>query len=472
MSLGIRWRLAAWNTLALAVVLLGFTALVYGLLRHALYERVDRGLLSEFRELAEDENAGDDEGSLRHWIHELKEHENLFCVVYGPGGKVLARSRELAADSVPPAPAGASGTPRLSTATLPGLDRQRLADGRLHLAGREATVLLLAPLADVDGALGQLLRALLLAIPVALALSAGVGYLLARKALAPVDRLRRSTEEITADRLDRRLPVANPADELGRLARTLNAMIGRLERSFAEVRRFTADASHELRTPLTAIRTEAEVALARPLPEAEYRQLLGSILEECDRLTRLTDQLLALAREDAASARQAREPVDLASLAEDVAETLRPLAEARGLRLDLKAEGPLVIRGDGPRLRQVLFNVLDNALKYTPEGTVTIQVARRGQAAVLTVQDTGIGIPAEHLPRVFDRFYRVDKARSREQGGTGLGLSITRSIVTAHGGMIELASTPGRGTTCTVMLPEGTEADETSHPTEDGGTSP
>jgi heavy metal sensor kinase len=456
MSLSIRWRLTLWNTLALAVVLLGFAGLVYALLGHALYERIDDGLLAGFRELAQEQTTSDDDGGrLRHRIEELKEHENLFCVVYGPGGEILARTEELAAASVPPAPAGVSGAPRLYSTAVPALGRQRAAAGRLRLGGRNGAALLLAPLDDVDRELGELLAVLLLAVPVALLLAGGMGYLLARKALAPVDRLRRSTEEITADRLDRRLPVANPRDEFGRLTQTLNAMIGRLERSFAEVRRFTADASHELRTPLTVIRTEAEVALARSLSEADYQQLLGSILEECERLARLTDQLLALAREDAA-ARQACAPVDLAALVRGVEETMRPLAESRGLQLEVEAAGPLVVHGDGARLRQVLYNVLDNALKYTPQGTVRVRGTRRGDAVVLTVQDTGIGIPAEHLPRVFDRFYRVDRARSREQGGTGLGLSIARSIVTAHGGTIELESTPGEGTTCTVTLPVGT----------------
>jgi two-component system heavy metal sensor histidine kinase CusS len=332
MSLSIRWRLTLWNTLALAVVLLGFAALVYGLLRHALYERLDRGLLTEFRELVEDQaTPGDYEGRLRHWIDELKEHENFCCVVYGPEGEVLAKTQELAAGNVPPAPAGASGAPRLYSTAVPALGRQRAADGRLCLGGQDVAALLLAPLEDVDRELGQLLAVLLLAVPITLALSGGVGYLLARKALAPVDRLRRSTEKITADRLDHRLPVANPRDELGRLTQTLNAMIGRLERSFAEVRRFTADASHELRTPLTAIRTEAEVALARPLQEADYQQLLGSILEECDRLTRLTDQLLTLAREDVAASRQARAPVDLAALDQDSGKEVARVAIPNGI---------------------------------------------------------------------------------------------------------------------------------------------
>jgi heavy metal sensor kinase len=312
----------------------------------------------------------------------------------------------------------------------------------------------MAALEDVDHELGEVGTVLITAVSIMLLLSGGLGYALARKALAPMERLRRSTAEITADRLDRQLPIVNPRDELGRLTETFNAMIGRLQRSFAEIRRFTADASHELRTPLTAIRTEAEVALAKPLGLAEHQQLLGSILEECGRLTRLTDQLLALAREDARAARQVHEPVDLAALVANVAETMRPLAEAKGLTLHAEAHEPLSVRGDAARLREVFFNILDNAIKYTPEGgEVEVRTDRQGPEAVVTVRDTGVGIPAEHLPHVFDRFYRVDKARSREEGGTGLGLSIARTIVQAHGGEIELASTPGQGTVCTVTLP-------------------
>jgi heavy metal sensor kinase len=284
---------------------------------------------------------------------------------------------------------------------------------------------------------------------------------MARKALAPMDALRRSTEEITASRLDRRLPVAAAHDELGRLTQTINEMIGRLERSFTEIRRFTADASHELRTPLAAIRTEAEVALKRRLNEAEYQQLLGSILEECDRLTRLTEQLLALAREDAGVARPVHEPVDLTALVQSVADTMRPLAEAREVKLHTAADDRVEIHGDGARLRQVFYNVLDNAIKYTPPGgTVTVRCGRQERDAIVCVHDTGMGIPPEHLLRVFDRFYRVDRSRSREEGGTGLGLSIARSIVAAHGGRIGLASTPGQGTTCTVILPDGDERHE------------
>jgi heavy metal sensor kinase len=309
-------------------------------------------------------------------------------------------------------------------------------------------------LAEVDHELRELLVVLSTAVPVALVLSGGLAYLLARKALAPVEHLHRMTARITADQLDRRLPVANANDELGRLAQTINDMIARLERSFAEVRRFTADASHELRTPLTALRTEVEVALSKPAEAADHHNLLGSILEECERLTRLTEQLLALAREDTRMTQQAYQPLDLAVLVRGVSETMRPLAEAKGLRLRQQNVGALTMRGDEARLRQVFYNLLDNAIKYSPEGgEIDLRLERRGADAAVVLRDTGIGIPAEHLPHVFERFYRVDKARSRAEGGTGLGLSIAHSIVTAHGGRIDLDSASGRGTVCTVTLP-------------------
>jgi heavy metal sensor kinase len=453
--LSIRWRLTLWNGAVLAAVLLGFASGVYALVARTLYGRIDSALLTEYRELANDyPKTGEGAEWLAHWMAETKEHENFLCLLYKPGGEVFARTEEWPADAIPPAPAGVRDEPRLFDLALPGVGRQRGVEGRLRLGGRDYAVRVLAPLEEADRELARLLTALGFAIPAALGVAACSGYLLARKALKPIERLRRSTEAITAARLDRRLPVENAGDELGRMAQTINAMIARLEQSFAEVRRFTADASHELRTPLTAIRTEAEVALARPLSEDDARQLVGSILEECGRLTRLTEQLLALAREDAGAARAAPEPVDLAALLRDVADVMRPLAEARGLRLVDETDGEVRAAGDPARLRQVFFNALDNAIKYTPAGgSVTVRTDRRGAEAVVTVADTGEGIAPEHLPRVFDRFYRVDKARSREQGGTGLGLSIAKGIVESHGGRIELDSSPGRGTTCTVTLP-------------------
>jgi heavy metal sensor kinase len=449
----IRWRLTLWNLVALAAVLLGFAGLVYGLVAHTLYENIDRSLSAGAQLLEHDSRLSvESDSRLRYLIHELHEHQNLTCVVYADDGSVIERTEVLAAESAPPTPGPDAG--RTWDAMLPLIGRQRALTTRIRVGDRDLRALVLAPLADVDHELGHVTAAVTWAIPAALLVAGGLGYVLARRALAPVDRLRAMTEEVTADRLDRRLPVANPHDELGRLALTINAMIGRLEQSFSEVRRFTADASHELRTPLAVLRTEAELALARSDGRAEQQQLLGSILEECERLTKLTDQLLTLSREDAGVAKANREPVDLSSLVRDVADTLSPLAEAGQIRLEVRAEHPAIVRGDAARLRRVFVNLLDNALKYTPHGgAVNVELSVASGCATVDVRDTGAGIPPEHLPHVFERFYRVDKARAREQGGTGLGLSIARSIVTAHGGRIELASTPRAGTVCTVTLP-------------------
>jgi heavy metal sensor kinase len=439
----------------LAVVLLGFAALVYGLVERGLYQRTDRLLETERQEIGADlhlEAGG--EPLLRHWIAEAKEHENLLCVVYDRAGQVIARTEEMAASSVPPAPpALPSGQQTLNNLTLPTLGRQRALTASLHGSSGDYTMLLLAPLEEVDHELDRLLKVLVLAVPVALALSGAAGYLLARKALAPVDRLRRSTEEISAAKLDRRLPVVNSHDELGRLAQTINAMITRLERSFAEIRRFTADASHELRTPLTAIRAEAELALSKPLGPEDCQQLAASVLEECERLTRLTEQLLTLAREDASLSPPVRVSLDLGTLVGDVVETMRPLAEAKAQQLHSRLLGSLRVEGDPARLRQVIINVLDNAIKYEPEGGTVAILSRRQDNAVVIEVEGGGAIPPEHLSRVFDRFYRVDRSRSRAEGGTGLGLSIAQSIVAAHGGSIELTSDPAKGTTCTMRVP-------------------
>jgi signal transduction histidine kinase len=171
--------------------------------------------------------------------------------------------------------------------------------------------------------------------------------------------------------------------------------------------------------------------------------------------------LLTLSREDAGVVRQTREQVDLAALVSGVVDTMRTVAEAKGLHLHIQCSAPVLVQGDGARLRQVLYNLLDNAIKYTPEGgAVEVRVGTDDQIAVVTVRDTGIGIPPEHLPRVFDHFYRVDKARSRAEGGTGLGLSIAKTIVVAHGGGIDLTSIPGQGTLCTVRLPAAVKPEE------------
>jgi heavy metal sensor kinase len=309
-------------------------------------------------------------------------------------------------------------------------------------------------LASIDQELAALLTVLLFSGPLALVCALVGGYLLARKALAPVDRMVQTAEEITATRLDRRIDVTKTDDELGRLARTLNGMIARLERSFDEVRRFTADAAHELRTPIAVLRNEAEVTLRMPREPDHYRRVLEDQLEELERLSRLAERLLFLCREDAGLVPMSRELVQLDAVVTDVVEHMRVVAEEGAVRLEADRIAPCRVKGDEDQLRRLLFNLLDNAIKFTPpEGKVAIETACADARVRISVADSGIGIPAEHLPHVFKRFYRVDAARGREVGGTGLGLAIARSIALAHEGSIEIESTDGQGTLVTLTLP-------------------
>jgi heavy metal sensor kinase len=263
-----------------------------------------------------------------------------------------------------------------------------------------------------------------------------------------------TADQITASRLDQRIEATNTDDELGRLARTLNGMIARLERSFEEIRRFTADAAHELRTPLTVLRTEAEVALRMPREPEQYRAILEDQLEELERLSRLAERLLFLCRGDAGLVPIARQPVDLREVVDKIAEHMRVVAAEKGVALQVDGVSTAALQADEDQLRRLLFNLVDNAIKFTPaEGTVTISIFHRDAQAQVVVEDSGTGIPSEHLPYVFQRFYRVDPAREEAMSGTGLGLAIARSIAEAHGGSITIESTVGVGTRVILTLP-------------------
>jgi heavy metal sensor kinase len=250
------------------------------------------------------------------------------------------------------------------------------------------------------------------------------------------------------------LIVEDGEDEFGRLATVFNETLARLEESFERLRRFTSDASHELRTPLTAIRAVGEVGLREPRRAEQYREIVGSMLEEVDRLARLVDSLLTLSRADAGRITLHPERVDLAALAREVSAHLGVLAEEKRERLDLDAAGPVEIAADRAILRLAVVNLIDNAIKYAPPGSaVGVAVAADDGTARLAVRDRGPGIAREHQARVFDRFHRADAGRSRDAGGAGLGLAIARWAVEAHGGRIEVESADGEGSTFTIVLP-------------------
>jgi len=312
------------------------------------------------------------------------------------------------------------------------------------------------PLSVVDEGLRRLRRDLYAGVPLILLLTSAGGYFLARKSLSPIALMNRQTQRITAERLSSRLDVTNSRDELGRLATTINDLLTRLETSFKEQQRFIADASHELRTPLAVLRGEVEVALGKSRTTEEYKESLALIQDEAERLSRIVEDLFMLARQPLnAPAVLMKQPLSLNAVVSDCARAAQVLAMRKGLRLMTDFDSTsIVLSGDDELLKRMILNLLDNAVKYTPEGgTVYVELSRRNGSAQLVVRDSGIGIPEVDLTRIFDRFYRVDKARSRELGGAGLGLSIVRWIVEAHGGSIDVKSSPNHGSAFTVDLP-------------------
>jgi len=282
---------------------------------------------------------------------------------------------------------------------------------------------------------------------------AGIGGLfLAARALKPVNDIIRTAKSIEETDLSRRIDVQTN-DELGRLAATLNEMIARLEKAFERQRQFTADASHELRTPLSVIEAETTLTLRRERSPEDYQKSLESINEEVAYMSSILEKLLMLARADAGKEQINYHDVNLKQLSAALAPDIEMLAREKGLQFVFTADTDLMITGDEIKLKQLLLNLLDNALKYTAQGSVSLSLSRSDNNAVITVTDTGIGIPEEHLAHIFERFYRVDKARSRSEHGTGLGLTIVKYITEAHNGKIKVVSQPGKGSTFIVTLP-------------------
>jgi heavy metal sensor kinase len=312
-----------------------------------------------------------------------------------------------------------------------------------------------SPLDRVQMFMNRMLVFALLGFPILLGVSLVGGHVLVKQALAPVQKACRSAEEITSQNLSQRLAVISTGDELEQLTTALNRMIARLEDAFLHNHRFMADASHEMRTPLTIIRGELETMVDDPGLGKEARDTVGSILEEVERLVKIVDNLFAMARLDAGEMQGKRSTFDLSKLAATTAEQMLLMAEDKGISIKCNAPAPVPLEGDRSRLKQVVVNLLDNAIKYTPAGgSIEVLVKQTDRKATLEVIDNGIGIPIDAQPHLFERFFRVDKARSREMGGAGLGLAIVNSICATHGGTIEVESAEGQGSRFKVELPK------------------
>jgi heavy metal sensor kinase len=308
-------------------------------------------------------------------------------------------------------------------------------------------------LAGTEAALARLRRQLLLGLPIMLVFAAVGGLFLAGRALSPIDRMATAAEQITGSDLSGRMGPQG-SEELGRLAGAFDRMLERLDKAFQRERRFVADVSHELRTPLTALRGRIEVTLTRPRSRPEYEETLESLATEVARLTRLSEDLLLLARFDRGAQVMRPEPVDLSALLASVAGQLRPLAEARGQVLVEDVAPGLAQQADPDQLIRLFFNLVDNASKFTADGGRITLTARQGRDSItVAVSDDGAGIGPEHLDGIFDRFYRAEQSRARSTGGHGLGLAIAQEIAHAHGGSVAVSSVPGQGSTFTVTLP-------------------
>ncbi|MSR63516.1 MAG: heavy metal sensor histidine kinase [Planctomycetes bacterium] len=448
----VRMRLALWHTLALALVLLVYAGAVYAFVRASFLSELDRKLHEDFEYTGARLAPTADGGVRWRGDEDAEEHGPLWLEVRAAGGTLLYRAGAAAPDLAEDAQARR------------GPESLHLADGRavrwmsrpFLLAGRPLVIRAARSEEAARAELARLLAVLALGIPLAVLAAGAGGALLAGRALEPVAEITARAGAITAERLSERLPVDNPHDELGRLAAAFNATFERLERSFASLRSFTADAAHELRTPLTALKSVGEVALRAPREGATYREVIGSMLEEADGLARLVSDLLLLARGDAEELKLERTRVNLGRLARAAASRLEALAEEKQQSLALELDDALSVDADETVLRHALLNLIDNAIQHSPAGArIAVRALHTPAGPALEVSDSGPGIAPEHRARVFERFYRVDPARSREHGGAGLGLAIARWAVQAHGGRIELESEVGRGSTFRIVLAGG-----------------
>ncbi len=308
---------------------------------------------------------------------------------------------------------------------------------------------------DSTESIKSLVLILIAGIPFALALAILGGYFLAGRALSPVQSITRKAQDITAESLSERLPVKNPHDEIGHLAAVFNDTLGRLEGSFEKLRRFTADASHELRTPLTSLRSVGEVALKETRDTQSYQEAIGSMLEETERLTHLVDNLLILARGDAGKAEFTPTSVDISALVHEVVDELQILAEEKDQMLTTRIDERAEAKIDKETIRLAVANILHNAIRYTQEGgKVEVNTAKTGDGGtIIDIIDNGPGIPESERAKVFERFYRVDKARSRAEGGAGLGLAIARWAIEVNGGSVRFLDNEEQGTHCRIVLP-------------------
>jgi heavy metal sensor kinase len=459
----IRTRLTLWFVSALAVVLLLYSSAASFFLLRDLRRQLVRHAIQDL-ETVEGLLQFTPQGrlTLREDYHNNPESKHVLerlLEVRSSDGRVLFRNDLLGQRSLGegllPSEGEGGYSPRQHT--LADGTRVQLVSRRHAIDGRLTIIRVAFSEDPLWSQFRSNLAGLLLPIPAILLIAGIGGYLLASRFLKPIQEIARKAEAITSDRLHERLPVNLSDGELADLSRAFNNVLTRLEQSFDQLKRFTSDASHELRTPLAAMRSVGEVGLQKETSAAGYRDIIGSMLEEANKLTRLVDSLLTIARADAGQIRLHREPISAKEITTACASLFEAVLEENGQILKIDAAADPMLYGDRLLLRQALVNIVDNATKHTPPGgSITIRVRQDRQHVCLEVEDTGHGIPGDQLTRVFDRFYRVEEGRSRDSGGTGLGLSIAEWNVRVHGGHLTVHSEPERGSIFAIVLPAAT----------------
>jgi len=458
----LRFVLTSWYAVVLLAAFFLFSAAVYVYLKQVQEAALQRDLLEEVdwisrlvdidrKRIAEGGgvDALSDDVERRITAHFLANPRNYIVVLESAAGNMLYESGK-----------GEEGNPPLGRIPPGGTAFLTLRDSHgspIRAAARRDDPFIIQ-VAYTQSASEEVLRHLLsifaVLAPVVLFLAVSGGWLMAGIVLRPIREVSRRARSITASNLSGRIPPRTVDDELGELIATINDMIARLEKSFRNIREFSLSIAHELKTPLTILRGESELALAHPLTPAEAQELALMYLEETSRLSRIVDDLLTLARVESGQMSLDLAPVDLHTLLEEINEDALILASGKDLTVTMEQNDEARPAGDPVRLRQLLRALISNAVRYTdPGGTIRIRSRRLAAEVQVSVEDTGIGIPAESLGKIFDRFYRVDEARTRASGGTGLGLALARWIAEAHHGSIDVRSTPGVGSCFTVHLP-------------------
>lgn len=459
----LRFQLVVWYTALLLAAFGAFGLFMYaalgGFLRHGLRETLERraqqiarGINANAARLSSDWLSDEIE------LHYAPQTSGRFVRLSIGGTNVLYRSGT---------PQDRTFDPRLIPLPVSNPSRERwrlerlanysdllLTELPVNVGTNRVIIEVGSSVAPVNTALWNLVKCLLIGVPILILVAAAGAYKLVGRALRPVLDIATSAERISLHNLDERLPAARSGDEIEALSTAMNRMIGRIREAYDNTRRFVADASHELRTPLAVLRGEIESVVTRNHLTPETRETLGSNLEEVERLGKIVEGLFALSRLDAGEAHAETVRFDLSELASTTADQMCLLAEDKDITLKCETDHPVFVEGDRARLKQVIVNLVDNAIKYTPAGgMVRVRTCSTANDAILEVSDNGIGIPKESVPHIFERFYRVDKARSGDQGSAGLGLSIVKSICHAHSGKVEVETRECCGSTFRVHLP-------------------